>query len=286
MISKNYKAMLLLMLFFFILPDIVPNGRPSAFAENLVHTVIKGDTIFSLSRTYGLSQDELMQQNGLKNASELLIGMRLIIPEKTSSTSGTSSSFEYTVKPNDTLYSLARLYNVSLQALSDANKFPKGYMLKAGEKIIIPASNPAGKNTGGTGTGNGITAQPPKTIQKPVDPSVRWPVSAKQILYLSSNLGVLVTGEHSTSIKSLSKGTVVHASPWRGYGNVTIVERDGGYKYIYGSCETLSVKKGDSIEAGTELGKLGIFAASGKPDLVFIVLKDNVPIDPAKAPRF
>ena len=79
---------------------------------------------------------------------------------------------------------------------------------------------------------------------------------------------------------------MIHASPWRGYGNVAIIETNGGYKYLYGSCETLSVKKGDSIEPGTELGKLGIYPASGKPDLVFMVSLNGSPVDPVKAPRY
>jgi septal ring factor EnvC (AmiA/AmiB activator) len=46
------------------------------------------------------------------------------------------------------------------------------------------------------------------------------------------------------------------------------------------------VRKGDSIEPGAELGKLGIYPASGKPELVFIVSKNGSPVDPAKAPRY
>jgi septal ring factor EnvC (AmiA/AmiB activator) len=103
---------------------------------------------------------------------------------------------------------------------------------------------------------------------------------------MNSNSGVLVSGKASESIKSLTGGVVVHASPWRGYGNVAVVETDGGYRYLYGSCETLSVRKGDNIEPGAELGKLGIYPASGKPDLVLIVSQNGSPVDPAKAPRF
>jgi septal ring factor EnvC (AmiA/AmiB activator) len=114
---------------------------------------------------------------------------------------------------------------------------------------------------------------------------LRWPVAAKEIFYMNNNMGVLVSGQESESIKSLTRGTVVYASPWRGYGNVAVVEADKGYRYLYGACNTLSVKKGDRIEPGTELGKLGIYPASGKPELVLIVSLNGSPIDPAKAPR-
>ena len=240
----------------------------SSFAEDIVHIVERGDTIFSISRKYNVNQEELMRYNALSDASKLQAGMRLKIPSKTSGTPGNSSAHtEYQVKRNDTLYSIARTHGITLQALCDINNFPKDRKLKTGEKIKIP------------GAVSIISGN------KQTQSSVQWPVPAKEVSYLSTSLGVLVTGEESDSVRSLSGGTVIYASPWKGYGNVTIIDREDGYVYIYGSCRVLSVKKGDSVQAGAELGKLGVFPASGKPDLVFMVLKDSVPIDPAKAPR-
>jgi len=270
-------------------------------AENLVHTVAKGDTIYSISRLYKISQEELMRSNNITDASKLKTGMRLIIPSRTSPRIDNSQTisppaviaapaapvfFFYTVSKNDTLYSIARSRGVTLQALRDLNGFSKNYVLKTGEKIKIPGPAPAPTTV--TITAVGKTPPKPSTqnTAKTADPSIRWPVAAKEVLYMSSNTGVLVSGRESESIKSLSGGIVVHASPWRGYGNVAVVETDEGYRYLYGSCETLSVRKGDTIEPGTELGKLGIYPASGKPDLVLIVSHNGSPVDPAKAPRF
>ena len=290
----------------------------STSAENAVHVVTKGDTVYSISRLYKISQEELMLSNNITDASKLQTGMRLVIPSRTGSlltdiprieSSRTENSrtesprtesprtegsttviiapanpvyFLYTVTKNDTLYSIARSRGVTLQALRDINGFSKNYVLKTGEKIKIPGSAPAKTAT---------NSKPPikpsaQNTAKTADPSIRWPVAAKEVLYMSSNSGVLVSGKESESIKSLSGGVVVHASPWRGYGNVAVVETDDGYRYLYGSCETLSVRKGDIIEPGTELGKLGIYPASKKPDLVLIVSHNGSPVDPAKAPRF
>ena len=260
-------------IFFIILFGLFVNG---IFAQDLVHTVVRGDTIFSLSRRYEVSQDELLRHNRLSDASKLQVGMKLNIPSKQNTQVNALTNTEYIVKANDTLFSIARTHGITVQALADLNNISRDYKVKTGEKLRISNVVPVLPRQ----------VQPPSTTRRPVDPSIRWPVPAKEVLYLASNMGVLITGEESASIKSLSKGTVVHASPWRGYGNVTIVEGGNGYKYIYGSCKALSVKKGDVIEAGAELGKLGIFPASGKPDLVFIVLKNDSPVDPAKAPRF
>ena len=264
--------------------------------QDLVHQVAKGETVYSISRLYQISQDELMRYNKIADASKLQAGMRLAIPPRASGSPPviTPPAYStYTVSKSDTLYSIARSKGVTLQALRDINGFSKNYVLKTGEKIKIPSP--------GMASGTASTAKTPSpaavrqtaanaasanTASKKADASIRWPVSAKEVSYMSSNSGVLVSGRMSESIKSLTGGIVVHASPWRGYGNVAVVETDGGYRYLYGSCETLSVRKGDSIEPGTELGKLGIYPASGKPELVLIVSQKGSPVDPAKAPRF
>ena len=282
---RGNRYVILLTALFGLLSNVI-------YAQNKVHVVVKGDTIFSISRSYGVSQEDLMRQNGISDPSKLLVGMRLSIPSGagdlpavaaavpvTASPGGTYAGAyaEYTVAANDTLYSIARTRGVTLQALRDINGFSRDYVLKAGEKIKIP--NPA---AAANSTVQSAIARPPL---KPIDPSIRWPVTAKEILYMSGNKGVLVTGEISESVKSLTRGTVVYASPWRGYGNVAVVE-SGSYRYLYGACGTLSVRKGDSVEPGAELGKLGIYPASGKPDLVLIVSHDGSPVDPVRAPRF
>ncbi|MDR1863407.1 MAG: peptidoglycan DD-metalloendopeptidase family protein [Treponema sp.] len=97
--------------------------------------------------------------------------------------------------------------------------------------------------------------------------------------------GVVLAGEKTESVKSLTQGTVISAGPYRGFGRVAIVQVSGGYLYVYGGCESLSVKEGDKVVPGTELGRLGIDALSEKPQLFFLVYRNNTPVDPAKAPR-
>ncbi|MDR2490311.1 MAG: M23 family metallopeptidase [Spirochaetaceae bacterium] len=119
-----------------------------------------------------------------------------------------------------------------------------------------------------------------------VDLKLKWPVKIKDAAYMTGKLdGVVLTGEKAAPVQSLSAGTVASAGPYRGFGRVAIVQSDSGYIYVYGGCETLSVRAGERIAAGSEIGRLGTDAVSQKPQLFFMVYNGTKAIDPAKAPR-
>ncbi len=278
----------------------------SVAAQDTTHVVARGETVYSISRSYRVSPEELMRQNGITDPSKLPVGKTLRIPasgvaRSPAETSGgqsggtgnqaarnQSGTVEYRVERNDTLFGIARTYGISVQTLRDLNGFPPDFsQIKTGQRIKVPgAAASSGETPGGTRT---AAEQPPAEEQNParaVDASLRWPVTPKEIAYMTGKLyGVALTGERAESVKSLIQGTVISAGPYRGFGRVAIVEVTGGYLYVYGGCESLSVKEGDRIGPGMELGKLGMDAVSGKPQLFFMVYRSNTPIDPAKAPR-
>jgi LysM repeat protein len=292
---------------FVLLTLILSSGLPLA-AEDAVHVVEKGETVYSISRSYSVSPGELMRYNNISDASKLQIGKRLRIPSTafprpippqtsqtgTASASGVSSSqaavaavtyAEHQVVRNDTLYGIARSRGISLQELLAINGFSQNHVIKIGDRIKVPA--PATAQTAAQPRTNAQhdTSLRPTSAQNG-DTSLRWPVGAKAVAYMTGKLyGVMVHGERSEPVKSLTQGTVISAGPYRGFGRVAIVQVNGGYLYVYGGCESLSVKEGDRIGPGTELGKLGIDAVSEKPQLFFMVYRNNTPVDPAKAPR-
>lgn len=59
----------------------------------------------------------------------------------------------HTVKPKDTLYSIAKSYNTSIAAIQDANNMGNSFLLRAGSTIIIPGgSGSASKSTKASST--------------------------------------------------------------------------------------------------------------------------------------
>ena len=259
-------------------------------AEDLVHVVGRGETIFSISRFYSVTEAELMRVNGITDPSRLQAGRRIIIPTTAASelpSSGlTQTLVDYRVVRGDTLYSLARNNGITVQALLEINKLAPNHVLKAGDTIKVPST----QTVQVPGQGTSLPTPPPVSTDTSRPPpsgiyAIRWPVNPIVISYMTGQLGVIVEGEQFEAVKSLTQGNVVSAGPWRKFGRVVIIETSGGYHYMYGGLETLSVNVGDRITPGMEVGKLGINAVSEKPHLYFMVFKSDVPIDPALAPR-
>lgn len=85
---------------------------------NQTYTVKRGDTLYGISNQYGVSVTELANLNNV-TASTLKVGQVLTIP----SSSGTNPDnlFIYTVKKGDSLYSIAKKYNTTVDAIKSKN---------------------------------------------------------------------------------------------------------------------------------------------------------------------
>ena len=101
---------------------------------NQTYTVKAGDTLYGISNQFGVSVTELAELNNIKG-SNLQIGRVLKIPNNTGI--NPNNMFMYTVKPGDTLYSIASKYNTTVNDIINLN-YLKNTNLQVGEVIRIP----------------------------------------------------------------------------------------------------------------------------------------------------
>jgi murein DD-endopeptidase MepM/ murein hydrolase activator NlpD len=266
---------------------IIPS--PGLPGEDVVHVVEKGETIYSIARSFNIDPGDLMRLNNISDASRLQAGKHLRIPLNPLADLPAAPAPAYQerrVLRTETLYSIARNNSTTVQTLREINGFSPNHVLKEGELIRVPAAGSGGDSVVTSGGVPDSHSGARQTTVRELDRDLRWPVTAKEIAYLEGKLpGVMVTGERREPVRSLTQGTVISAGPYRGFGRVAIVRAAGGYLYVYGGCESLSVKEGDRIRSGMEIGKLGIDAVSGKPQLFFLVFLKDTPVDPSSAPR-
>ena len=101
---------------------------------NQTYTVKRGDTLYGISNQYGVSVTELANLNNV-TASTLKVGQVLTIP----SSSGTNPDnlFIYTVKKGDSLYSIARIYDTTVDEIVKLNNLTNTN-LSIGQTLRIP----------------------------------------------------------------------------------------------------------------------------------------------------
>lgn len=99
------------------------------------HIVRHGETLFSISKLYNISVNDLKAINVLEN-NNIKIDQRLtVVPIKNSENNSGSNSIYYTVEKGETLFSISRKFNVSVINLKELNS--NMVQLKIGEKIRI-----------------------------------------------------------------------------------------------------------------------------------------------------
>jgi LysM repeat protein len=108
--------------------------------ENIEYYVQSGDSLWSIARKFNTTVDEIKKLNNL-TTNLLNINQRLLIPKETDNNiSEEQKYYEYTVISGDTLYSIARKYNTTVNELKSYNNLTSN-VLYSGQKIKIPNNN-------------------------------------------------------------------------------------------------------------------------------------------------
>jgi LysM repeat protein len=129
------------------------------------HKVKKGDTVYSVARQYGISENELMRLNAIRDASRLQPGMVLRVPpsaairapaNNAAATKRDPSSREidpplpegwrwHIVKQGESLSHVAARYGIDRRAIERVNDLRNASALQAGRKLKIPTAEYAAR---------------------------------------------------------------------------------------------------------------------------------------------
>ena len=117
----SIRSILFAFLFLFtsltpVLADDSPTPR--------VHTVVAGDTLSAISQQYGVGVEELLAANGLDDPNLIYVGQQLTIPGADATPVvpvNLRASYNYDIRPGDTITRLAQRLQVSPQEILDLN---------------------------------------------------------------------------------------------------------------------------------------------------------------------
>lgn len=186
----------------------------SALADS--YTVVKNDTLWGLSKKYGVSVSDLKKANGV-SGHLIYVGQKLQIPTKstkatktaktiTSTSTVDTTSTTHTVVKGDTLWSLAKKYGVSVSTLMKANNLSSSTIL-IGQSLNLRAGMTA-YGVNGVTTGSSSTAASTNTASSTSTTASSQAPKAKK----STTTNTSSNSNTSTSANTQSQSTASNSS--------------------------------------------------------------------------
>ncbi len=117
----------------------MPGGAP----ELGVHVVQAGESLSSIASSFGVTTQNLMYANGISDANYIQVGQVLVIPRGDVAPPAPPAPTPapvttYTVQAHDTLYSIAKRYGVTIEAIMAANGLTDRTYIATGQVLVIP----------------------------------------------------------------------------------------------------------------------------------------------------
>ena len=103
--------------------------KESIQEEYSLYTVVKGDSLWKIAKTYNIPVTELIEMNNLKDLN-LQIGQQLLVPKQE------IKDNTYIVQKGDTLWNVANKYNLTIDKLKELNNLNTN-LLSIGQELII-----------------------------------------------------------------------------------------------------------------------------------------------------
>jgi peptidoglycan DL-endopeptidase CwlS len=142
-------------------PAVTATPATTTVASAKTYTVKKGDSLWKIAKTEGVSIGDLARANSLSKTTALKVGQKLQVPSKAAPVvaqasvaptpagetaapaAGGAMPMEgnvYIVKTGDSLWKIARSQNVSVTAIKQANNLTSD-SLKIGQKLHLPTAS-------------------------------------------------------------------------------------------------------------------------------------------------
>lgn len=276
---------------------IIPDRPRNEFIE---YTVQPGDTIFDISRRYGLAQETFAWCNDREIIFVLRPGSVLRIPPTDGACHQVLGTQQLTIQQIAERYDIADAYDViesgynpELYGLTPEDTLPGGVVLFLPGGIGPDVNWNPGYETETDDSGNvsfvtfasgqnGSCGRVPAsggTVWTNPLPNGRWTRG-----FSVGHSGIDLAASTGTPILAANGGPVLFSGFSRfGYGE-TVVLAHGRQSTLYGHMSSRAVGCGQNVPAGTVIGYVGSTGNSSGPHLHFEIRFDDEPQDPTATP--
>ena len=198
-----------------------------------------------------------------------------------------SEQVVHVVARGETLYSIAREHDVSVDAIVAANRITDFSAIEVGTRLVIPK---AGRNaTGESRLASLIPFNPDlrEKARREADLDFDWPIhggfsSGYGWRGIGSHEGIDLTAQPGTPVLAAEAGRVIE-SGWRGeYGRVVVVKHARNYSTLYAHNRAVRVQKGAFVEKGDVIAEVGASGNATGPHLHFEIRREREPADPLR----
>ncbi len=209
----------------------------------------------------------------------------------------------YRVREGDSVYGIARRFNVDMAALVRINRMAPPYRINAGERLLVPDKTPERPAPGEVASAAPPPLPAPVTPQAalpgapPVDvpPPPRasggfeWPVHGRILSPFGKqedglrNDGINIGAKEGTPVRAADNGVVVYAgNELPGFGNLLILRHADGWMTAYGHNARLMVRPGQTVRRGQVVATVGHTGGVKRPQLHFEIRRKGGAVDPAR----
>ena len=110
------------------------------YSEEIIYTVVAGDTLFSIAQKFQTTVEAIMQLNNL-TSTLITVGQRLKIPFFGSTTPPPEETFVYTVVAGDNLWAIAQRFGTTMEEIMRLNNLTST-LIFPGQQLLIPGTEP------------------------------------------------------------------------------------------------------------------------------------------------
>lgn len=240
-----------------MVPQTAANTVPEGTYQ---HTIERGESLFAISRRYGVTTDAVISANNMTSPDQIYVGQKIYIPGRPDLMASRAQQTQ--VDPTTT---------ASIEPVT-----PQAQVTRTVQTIAVTPTpvvqTPAQPTQVATNTTPSAAAQ-----------SFRWPIQGRVVVDFetSRQTGINIEAPEGAAVRAAEGGTVIYVGNGvEGYGNLVLVRHSNGYVSAYAHLKDINVTKDDVVSRGEAIGSVGMSGSVNRPQLHFELRQGATPVDP------